>query len=81
MALSDVAKTLSGGVLMGLGAAVIPGGNDGLILAALPALSIGGAAAYVLMLATIMSALAVTRAWRGRLKHAGQPDIDQAYMD
>ncbi|RZF65200.1 hypothetical protein EWE75_07475 [Sphingomonas populi] len=80
MAPSDVAKTLSGGFLMGLGAAVIPGGNDGLILAALPALSIGGAVAYVLMLATIMSALAVTRVWRGRLKHADQPDVDEAKM-
>ena len=44
---------------MGLGAAVIPGGNDGLILASLPAISIGGAVAYVVLLATIMTALAV----------------------
>jgi hypothetical protein len=50
-----------------LGAAVIPGGNDGLILAALPALSIGGADAYIVMLATIMVALAMKPALRWRL--------------
>lgn len=77
MTISDVAKTIIGGFLMGLGAAVIPGGNDGLILAALPALSIGGAVAYVVMLTTIMGALAVTRTWRGGLKHADQPDVDE----
>ncbi len=58
---SDVAKTTIGGFLMGFGAVVIPGGNDGLILASMPALSIGGAVAYVVMLATIMTALAVKR--------------------
>lgn len=68
MTISDVLKTISGGFLMGLGAAVIPGGNDGLILAALPALSVGGAVAYVLMLTTIMAALTVKQAWRGRLE-------------
>jgi len=58
---ADVARTLVGGLLMGAGAAVIPGGNDGLILAAIPALSSGGALAYLLMLATIMTALALKR--------------------
>ena len=65
--ISDAAKTIAGGFLMGLGAAVIPGGNDGLILAALPALSVGGAVAYVVMLATILTALAVKRWLRRRL--------------
>lgn len=59
--ISDFGKTITGGFLMGLGAAVIPGGNDGLILAALPALSVGGAVAYVVMLATVITALALTR--------------------
>lgn len=72
IAISDVAKTIMGGFLMGLGSALIPGGNDGLILAALPALSIGGAVAYVLMLTTIMAALAVMRRWRGRIEHPEQ---------
>lgn len=70
--ISDAAKTIIGGFLMGLGAAVIPGGNDGLILAALPALSVGGAVAYVVMLATIMAAFAVKRSLRGRLRPADQ---------
>ena len=59
--LGTLVANVIGGFLMGLGAAVIPGGNDGLILAALPALSVGGAVAYVVMLATIMTALAVKR--------------------
>ncbi|WP_076070928.1 YeeE/YedE thiosulfate transporter family protein [Sphingomonas montana] len=66
IAIPAVAKTVGGGFFMGLGAAVIPGGNDGLVLAALPALSVGGAVAYVVMLATIMAALAIKHAWQGR---------------
>jgi len=72
MAVSDVAKTITGGYLMGLGAAVIPGGNDGLVLAALPALSVGGAVAYLIMLTTILVALAVTQMWRGQFVHVDQ---------
>ncbi|MEG8012986.1 YeeE/YedE thiosulfate transporter family protein [Sphingomonas sp. 22R3R2A-7] len=72
LTIRDAAKTITGGCLMGLGAAVIPGGNDGLILAALPALSVGGAVAYVAMLATIMSVLAVKRPLRSRRPSADQ---------
>lgn len=59
VAIADAAKTIVGGFLMGFGATLIPGGNDGLILAALPALSVGGAVAYLAMLATIMVARAI----------------------
>jgi hypothetical protein len=52
-----------------VGAALIPGGNDGLILAAIPALSSGGAFAYLLMLATIMTILAVMRQLKRRRGH------------
>lgn len=38
-ALADIVKSFVGGALMGVGVALIPGGNDGLILAAIPALS------------------------------------------
>ncbi len=71
---SDAAKTTIGGFLMGLGAAVIPGGNDGLILAALPALSVGGAVAYIVMLATIMTALAVKHRCMGHAATPRQPN-------
>jgi hypothetical protein len=36
-ALSDIVKSFVGGALMGVGVALITGGNDGLILAAIPA--------------------------------------------
>ena len=49
--------TLVGGGLMGVGVAAIPGGNDGLVLAAVPALSPGGIAAYLTMTATIIFGL------------------------
>ncbi len=58
--------TLAGGGLMGLGVAVIPGGNDGLVLAAVPALSPGGIAAYLTMMATILSGLWLIRLRTGR---------------
>ncbi len=56
-ALVDIVKSFGGGALMGVGVALIPGGNNGLILAAIPALSPGGSAAYLLMTATIVLGL------------------------
>src|SRR3546814_17794864 len=44
-ALADIVKPLVGGALMGVGVALIPGGNNELILAAIPALSPGGRSA------------------------------------
>jgi len=52
---------LSGGLLMGLGAALLPGGNDTLLLTALPSLSIVALASYAALLAGIASALLVLR--------------------
>ncbi|TXH00121.1 MAG: hypothetical protein E6R08_00105 [Nevskiaceae bacterium] len=57
--LADILKSFVGGALMGVGVALIPGGNNGLILAAIPALSPGGIAAYLLMTATIVLGLSV----------------------
>jgi uncharacterized protein len=54
---ADIVKSFVGGALMGVGVALIPGGNNGLILAAIPALSPGGTAAYLLMTATIVLGL------------------------
>ena len=42
-----------GGLVMGFGAALVPGGNDTLLLWAIPGLTIYGALAYVLMLGTV----------------------------
>ena len=55
---------LYGGILMGLGAALVPGGNDVLLLNAIPALSPHALPAYLAMLAGIAIALLVVK-WRG----------------
>lgn len=68
-----VARTIIGGAFMGVGAALIPGGNDSLVLAAIPALSPGGIAAHIMMISIIlfclMFQLSVRRAflaWKAR---------------
>lgn len=48
-----LARTLGGGALMAVGATLIPGGNDFLLLSAVPAGSLSGLAAYGLMTAFI----------------------------
>ena len=53
-----------GGILMGLGAALVPGGNDVLLLNAIPGLSPHALPAYLAMLAGIGIALIVMK-WRG----------------
>lgn len=55
---------LMGGILMGLGAALVPGGNDVLLLNAIPGLSPHAMPAYLAMLAGIAIALMVVK-WRG----------------
>ena len=46
-------RCLSGGVILGFGAALIPGGNDSLLLWAIPGLTLYGASAFGLMLGAI----------------------------
>lgn len=53
-----------GGTLMGFGAAAVPGGNDVLLLNAIPGLSPHALPAYIAMLAGIWLALIVVK-WRG----------------
>lgn len=63
--LDGVLRSLVGGTFMGAGVALIPGGNDGLLLAAIPALSPGGAAAYLLMTLTMVLGFVLRgRFWR-----------------
>lgn len=62
---SQIAASLSGGALMGMGGAMIPGGNDGIILYAMPAFALYGACAYVTM------NLAIALALMTRLRLAG----------
>lgn len=55
-----------GGLLMGLGGALIPGGNDELILRAIPALSPHALPAYIARLAGVTCALGWLRFLRGK---------------
>jgi len=52
-------RCAAGGLIMGCGAALVPGGNDSLLLWAIPGLSICGALAYFVMLATIAAGFAL----------------------
>jgi toxin CptA len=52
------ARCVGGGILMAYAAAQVPGGNDSLLLWAIPSLALYGLVAYLLMLATISCALA-----------------------
>ncbi|MDE2570271.1 MAG: YeeE/YedE family protein [Sphingomonadales bacterium] len=54
-----IAARLGGGMLMGTGAMLVPGGNDTLMLWAIPGLTIYGPIAYAIMIVTIMAILAV----------------------
>lgn len=56
-----LARTFFGGGLMGAGAALIPGGNDSLLLRSLPSASPSALLALILMMAAIVVPMAVTR--------------------
>ncbi len=52
-------RCAAGGLIMGCGAALVPGGNDSLLLWAIPGLTLYGALAYFLMLGTIAAGFAL----------------------
>ena len=62
-------RRFSAGLMMGVGAAVIPGGNDTLILAAIPTLSPWALGAYLALLGGVASALLAMRRMGGMLSH------------
>ncbi|WP_446653046.1 YeeE/YedE thiosulfate transporter family protein [Blastomonas sp.] len=64
-----LARSLAGGAIMALGGTLIPGGNDSLLLAAIPAASLSGITAYAVMSATVMLVLAAGQ----RLRPVAQP--------
>ena len=53
------ARSLVGGVLFGVGASFVPGGNDTMVLHLLPALTLHGIAAYAAMLFVLLLVMAV----------------------
>ncbi|MCB1546525.1 MAG: YeeE/YedE family protein [Hyphomicrobiaceae bacterium] len=54
-----------GGAIMGFAATLIPGGNDLMVLNALPGLALNGIAAYVAMMATLVGLLRLRKTWSG----------------
>lgn len=56
---STALRTVAGGAAMGLGASLIPGGNDALLLGAIPSGSASGTVAYLTMNALILIAIFV----------------------
>jgi len=63
-------RHVGGGVLMGLGAALAPGGNDTLLLSGLPTLTVMAVGAYAAMLCGIAAVL-----WAMRLAHVPMASI------
>lgn len=65
-----LAPRLAGGTLMGLGASLVPGGNDTLILTGLPALSGWAVSAYLALVGGVAAGL-----WLQRLRGAPYPNV------
>ncbi|MEQ7154004.1 YeeE/YedE thiosulfate transporter family protein [Brevundimonas aurifodinae] len=65
-------RSVAGGAVMALGASLIPGGNDSLLLAAVPGATLAGLVAHLIMSATVFALLAATRGV------SGASDFDQA---
>lgn len=59
-------RRLGGGALMGIGGTLVPGGNDTLVLASVPALSAWALASYVAMVAGIAASLLAMRMITGK---------------
>jgi hypothetical protein len=56
--------SLAGGTIMGSSAALVPGGNDVMLLHALPSMALSGVVAYVAMLAVLIATLKLFPRWR-----------------
>ena len=67
---TGIVRSICGGAMMGVGIGLIPGGNDALILAAVPTISPGGIIAYLAMTTTIVFGFAA----RDRLFRKSQSD-------
>lgn len=57
-------RHLAGGLLMGIGSVAIPGGNDSVLLAWIPGLSLDGVVAYAGMVLGIAAPMLLQRSWR-----------------
>jgi len=60
-------RRAAGGLLMGIGGTLVPGGNDTLILAAVPTASVWALASYLALIAGVAASLFAMRMWMGKL--------------
>ena len=58
-------RCLGGGAIMGCGAALVPGGNDSLLLWAIPGLTLYGVSAFGLMLGAMGLGFTLAARWQG----------------
>jgi uncharacterized membrane protein YedE/YeeE len=63
---TQLGRSFGGGITMGFAAILIPGGNDTLLLSALPSLAMHGAVAYTAMLAVQISLSVIAKRWKER---------------
>ncbi len=56
---------MGGGALMGMGTAMLPGGNDALLLSGMPMLSLHALPSFAMMLATIAAILLISKRFGG----------------
>jgi sulfur transporter len=62
----QVTRSFLGGLIMGLAATMIPGGNDVLLLSALPSLALQGAVAYPAMLLVQIILSMIRKQWKNQ---------------
>ncbi len=63
---AQLGRSFAGGATMGFATILVPGGNDSLLLSALPSLAMHGAAAYLAMLAVQPSLCVAAKRWTER---------------
>ena len=71
----QIGRSFLGGVMMGVAATLIPGGNDVLLLSALPSFAAHGALAYPAMIAVQLALLFCVKLWKDRSARAWSANL------
>ena len=72
ISMAQLGRSLAGGATMGFATILVPGGNDTLLLSALPSLAMHGAVAYLAMLGVQISLSVVAKGWKDRQLRYGK---------
>jgi toxin CptA len=75
---AQLARSFTGGATMGFATILIPGGNDSLLLSAMPSLAVHGAVAYLAMLG--MQIGSVRRVLQNRLRRPWYAGDDRSHQ-